>query len=181
MIKRLRTTHALALAPCVSWRVWLIVCCMMLLLLLVLVALAPVLLSRHQTFQAAFIYRPLSYICHQIPERSFQLVGHPLPICARCLGLYAGFFVGALILPFLRPFSTKRALAVPARHWFILALIPTAFDFGLDVLGWRQNTHASRVLTGLLLGAVSAFYVLPGLIELCYLGVKSRAAESSVD
>ncbi len=177
MLKRLRSTLAPTLAAYLSWQVWLIVCCAML-LLLVLIALAPVLLSRHQTFQAAFIYRPLSYVCHQIPQRSFQLKGHPLSVCARCLGLYVGFFVGTLILPFLRPFSTKRVPAMPARQWFLLALVPTLIDFGLDVFGWRANTHASRASTGLLLGAVSAFYVLPGLIELCRLGVKSLTAES---
>jgi uncharacterized membrane protein len=29
-------------------------------------------------------------ICHQIPERSFHIAGHQLPLCARCTGIYMG-------------------------------------------------------------------------------------------
>jgi hypothetical protein len=39
-------------------------------------------------------------------------------------------------------------------------------DVGLDMLGVWKNTHLSRLLTGLLLGSVAAFYVIPGLIDL---------------
>lgn len=143
------------------------------LLLLALIALAPVLLALHETFPAAFIYRSLGYVCHQASARSFQIVGHPLPVCARCLGLYAGFLLGALAFPLIRPLRTKRALQAPARRWFLLALVPTIIDFGLDFYGWRENTHASRAMTGLLLGAVSALYVLPGLIVLFQQAFKS--------
>jgi hypothetical protein len=37
--------------------------------------------------------------------------------------------------------------------------------FALGWLGIWHNTFASRALTGLLLGSVAAFYLLPGLIE----------------
>ena len=33
-------------------------------------------------------------ICHQIPERSLQLLGRPLPLCARCTGTFLGVFLG---------------------------------------------------------------------------------------
>lgn len=39
-------------------------------------------------------------------------------------------------------------------------------DFGLTFLGIWENTHTSRLLTGLLLGSVSVFYVMPGIAEL---------------
>ncbi|MEJ7618997.1 MAG: DUF2085 domain-containing protein [Pyrinomonadaceae bacterium] len=173
MINSSRTTHALTRAATITaWPIWLTVCSAML-LLLALIALAPLLLARHETSSAAFIYRALGYVCHQVPERSFQLQGHPLPVCARCLGLYAGFLIGALTFPLIRPLSTKSALETPARRWFLLALVPTAIDFGLDLCGWWENTHASRALTGALLGAVSALYVMPGLIALFRQALKS--------
>ena len=37
-------------------------------------------------------------ICHQRPERSFHLGATALPVCARCLGLYAGAAVVALLM-----------------------------------------------------------------------------------
>lgn len=156
--------------------VWLMVCGGTL-LLLALIALAPVMIAHHQTFPAAMIYRSLGWVCHQTPARSFHLANHPLAVCARCLGLYAGFGIGALIFPLRRPLSTNQALIAPARRWLLLALIPTVIDLGLDFLGWWENTHASRVTTGLLLGAALSFYVLPGLISLFRQGREIFARE----
>ena len=34
--------------------------------------------------------------CHQIPDRCLDLGAGPLPVCARCAGLYAGGFAGLL-------------------------------------------------------------------------------------
>jgi hypothetical protein len=39
-------------------------------------------------------------------------------------------------------------------------------DFSLTFLGIWENTHTSRLLTGLLLGAVTVFYIVPGIVEL---------------
>ncbi|MEO8260775.1 MAG: DUF2085 domain-containing protein [Acidobacteriota bacterium] len=39
---------------------------------------------------ALAVYAAGSLICHQRPERSFHLAGVPLPVCARCLGIYLG-------------------------------------------------------------------------------------------
>jgi hypothetical protein len=38
-------------------------------------------------------------LCHQRPERSFFLWGSQMPVCARCLGIYAGAAITALVLP----------------------------------------------------------------------------------
>ncbi len=35
-------------------------------------------------------------VCHQAPERCFEWLGRPLPVCARCLGLYSGVLAAAL-------------------------------------------------------------------------------------
>lgn len=37
-------------------------------------------------------------VCHQIPERSFDLAERPLPLCARCSGMYLGIWVGMVFL-----------------------------------------------------------------------------------
>ena len=39
---------------------------------------------------AGALYALGSHICHQRPERSFHLFAAQLPVCARCLGIYAG-------------------------------------------------------------------------------------------
>src|SRR5687768_14239891 len=48
-------------------------------------------------YAAALMYAGGSVICHQRPERSFHLAGAQLPVCARCMGLYVGGAVGALL------------------------------------------------------------------------------------
>ncbi|HJT28803.1 MAG TPA: hypothetical protein VJ784_15435, partial [Pyrinomonadaceae bacterium] len=44
--------------------------------------------------------------------------------------------------------------------------LPLAIDFSLTFFGFWENTHTSRLLTGALLGSVSVFYVMPGIVDL---------------
>ena len=112
---------------------------------------------------AAGINHAFSYLCHQIPERSFHLAGHPFAVCSRCTGLYAGFAFATLALPLAR--SLKRT-DTPHVIWLLLSGVPLAIDFGLTYFGVWENNHFTRVTTGALFGAVAAIYVVPGLIEL---------------
>jgi hypothetical protein len=50
--------------------------------------------------------------------------------------------------------------------WLFLAAAPLAVDFLLTLFGIWENTHSSRLLTGMLLGGVTVFYVMPGIVEL---------------
>lgn len=36
--------------------------------------------------------------CHRELGRSFEILGHTLPVCSRCFGIYAGLGLGALVL-----------------------------------------------------------------------------------
>ena len=145
-----------------SWLIWAAVTSIALLLVASLFA-APLALNSNHTSVAFTIYHAFSYVCHQLPLRSFHLSGHPLAVCARCTGLYTGFAGAALVYPFVR--SLKRT-DTPERRWLLLATVPMAIDLGLDFFGLWQNTHLSRLATGLLLGSVAAFYVIPGLMDL---------------
>jgi uncharacterized membrane protein len=109
------------------------------------------------------VYEAFSHVCHQIPERSFYIAGYPLAVCARCTGLYVGFAVAVAFYPLMT--SLKRTHA-PERKWLFIAAAPLAIDFALGLFGAWENTHVSRLLTGALLGAVSVFFILPGLVQL---------------
>jgi uncharacterized membrane protein len=118
----------------------------------------------HETV-AFVLYHGLSGVCHQMPERAFWVAGHPLAVCARCTGIYAGFTLIALLYPLLaRRQATGRG--TPRREWLILALAPTTIDFTLGITGLWANTHLSRALTGAWLGAWLALYVVPGVLEI---------------
>ncbi len=124
---------------------------------------APVAAARGHESLAAMLYGGLAGICHQLPERSYWLAGHPLAVCARCSGIYAGFFVTVLLYPLMRSLARTDS---PSRAWLVVALLPTALDFSLGITGLLANTHTSRALTGAWLGAWSVFYIVPGLIEI---------------
>jgi len=83
-------------------------------------------------------------------------------VCSRCASIYAGFIIGLLLYPFLRDLREDR---FPPRWILIGAAVPTAIDFAGGVLGLFANTFLSRALTGVLFGAVAAFYVTPGLVS----------------
>ena len=124
---------------------------------------APLALSSGHLFWALPLYRAFSFVCHQIPERSFFIAGHPFAVCARCFGLYAGFTLATIAYPLIR--SLKKTDA-PPRKWLFIAAAPLTIDYALGVFGVWENTHASRFVTGALLGSVAVFYVMPGLLDL---------------
>ncbi|HEX9544477.1 MAG TPA: DUF2085 domain-containing protein [Pyrinomonadaceae bacterium] len=124
---------------------------------------APLALNSGHLVWALPIYRAFSFVCHQIPERSFFIAGHPFAVCARCFGLYSGFTLATILYPLLRSLQKTDA---PPRKWLFIAAAPLAIDYALGVFGIWNNTHASRFITGALLGAVAAFYVMPGLLDL---------------
>ena len=132
-----------------------------------LIVVAPLTAGSHL---ANSIYDGFAVVCHQLPERSYFIFGHKLAVCSRCTGLYAGFALTLLLYPLLRPL---RSVDWPPPVCLVLAAMPMAIDFGLTFLRIWENTHTSRLLTGLLLGGVSLFYVMPGVAELATR--KSRA------
>src|SRR5436309_3439269 len=129
---------------------------------LALIITAPLAQAGNHTGFSSTIYTAFSFICHQIPERSFHIAGHQFAVCSRCTGLYSGFAMAALVFPLAR--SLKRT-DTPRRLWLLLAPIPLLIDFSLTYFGFWQNTHVTRFATGALLGAVAVFYIMPGLIE----------------
>jgi uncharacterized membrane protein len=140
-------------------RIWLI-SAIVVLAIFSLIVIAPLTAGSQR---ATSIYGGFAVVCHQLAERSYFLFGHKLAVCSRCTGLYAGFALTLLLYPLLRPL---RSIDWPPPVWLVLSAVPMTIDFGLTFLGIWENTHTSRLLTGLLLGSVSVFYVMPGIAEL---------------
>jgi uncharacterized membrane protein len=130
-----------------------------------LVVVAPLALAGNHSSIAFVIYKGFSKVCHQIPERSFFLAGYPLAVCSRCTGLYAGFTAALIAYPLFRSFRTTDP---PHPRWLLMAAIPLAIDFGLTFVGLWENTHSSRLITGVILGSAAVFYVMPGIADLSF-------------
>ena len=131
--------------------------------LVALVVVAPLAAAGGHGDLAQVIYRAFAVLCHQRPDRSYFIDGHKLAVCSRCTGIYAGFVFTLLLYPLIRSLRTTTA---PPPRWLLLAAVPLGIDFSLTFFGIWENTHTSRLLTGVLLGSVAVFYVVPGLMEL---------------
>jgi len=133
------------------------------LLLVSLIVVAPVAAAGGHGDLAQGIYGAFGALCHQLPERSYFIAGHKFAVCSRCTGLYAGFAFTLLLYPVIRSLKTT---ATPPRILLVMAAIPLLIDFSVTFFGFWENTHTSRLLTGALLGSVTVFYVMPGLVDL---------------
>lgn len=85
-----------------------------------------------------------AFQCHREAARSFGVLGHLLPVCSRCFGIYFGLGLGALVL---RP----RLGATALRLWVGFAVVVMLLDVATEALGMRREWAPLRVVTGLLL------------------------------
>jgi len=104
------------------------------------------------------IYRFFHPVCHQIGERSLQLAGHPLAVCARCSAIYVAFLLGVLVFPLVR---SPYAYTGLSRGWIAAALVPMLADVAANLAGWHGAGVGTRLLTGGVFGFAAAFAVLP--------------------
>ncbi len=70
------------------------------------------------------VYSTSTPYCHQLPERSYHLMGHVFPLCTRCTGMWIGITLGVAFAMFVVP---------KARWWIgsvlaVLATSASAFD-----------------------------------------------------
>lgn len=126
---------------------------------------------------ATVIYSVGAFICHQIPERSFHLGGFQLPVCARCLGIYAGFAVGGWIhlLP-ARPLASpwRRPTGSFAPRVFMAGALPTAVTLVLEWSGVWRGSNIVRAIAGVVFGISIALVVMSVLATLHYSGCEPR-------
>ncbi|MGH9458550.1 MAG: DUF2085 domain-containing protein [Thermoanaerobaculia bacterium] len=104
----------------------------------------------------AWLEIPFRLTCHGIDARALAIDGIPMPICARCLAIYAGGLAGIFL--FLVPGPWRR-YAVPTL-FFLVALVPMGVDGVTQALGLRESTNALRMATGFPAGLVALVWVL---------------------
>ena len=141
-------------------RVWMVTLCVVAVWVFTIVA-PPFLIKAG--ISASPIYTFFSYICHQIPERSFHILEHQFAVCSRCFGVYFGLLAGIATYPFWRSIDDIEPLP---RFWLFFSLVPIGIDWSLGVFGIWDNTHLSRFITGLILGVACAVYIVPALVEI---------------
>jgi uncharacterized membrane protein len=107
-------------------------------------------------------------ICHRIPERSFFLDGHQLPLCARCTGTFLGVVLGLTVMLLLRRGKASGMPPVPVLAILVMFTGIWAFDGlnsyltffpGAPHLYEPQNWL--RLATGLLNGLTLIAFAFP--------------------
>lgn len=125
-----------------------------------------------------------SLTCHQIVARSYCLYPdgsiancphlysrdatietpegtlYKFPVCARDLPLYLAAFLGGIAVYFTRWRDSRKP---PNPLYFVIALIPIAFDGGTQFVGLRESTNELRAITGIIAGFAFSFYFIPML------------------
>lgn len=122
---------------------------------------APLLAAHGSVAGAGIIYLGFAPVCHQRPERSFVLNGHPWAVCHRCTGIYGGLLAGVAL-----PEALLGAVLL-RRRGLTLGVGAVMFaDFLANYSPLITNTTWSRFLSGFGFGAVAGALVLAGLAEL---------------
>ena len=94
----------------------------------------------------AFFKKTLSFMCHQQPEKCFLILGQPIGLCTRCLGIYLGFAVFYKSINQLKRYSYLYYFSI------IYLLIDLVIELGLRL----SINNAGRFLFGL----IFSFFIL---------------------
>lgn len=83
------------------------------------------------------------FLCHGIPTRCLTMFGVPMPICARCTGIYIGLLAG-IVAFLLYPLVAERLM----RYVMYAAAMPMLIDGLTQLAGFRESTNPLRLVTG---------------------------------
>lgn len=111
---------------------------------------------------APWLYWAFDTVCHQNPERSFHLAGHPLAVCHRCFGLYLGFFAGFAAQGL---WSRPREIVLRRPLLILICAAPLLVD-ALLLPFWGGNVPWSRFVTGFVAAAPVAALAWEGLSQI---------------
>jgi len=98
---------------------------------------------------------PFKLMCHGIPHRCLTISGTPMPICARCVAIYAGFIIGIALFPLARRIEERVMRIVLA-----VSALPIFLDGITQAMGLRESTNPLRLATGLTVGAAFGLWAL---------------------
>ncbi len=113
------------------------------------IVIAP-LAHRHETglTLSRVIRSAGALVCHQRVERSFQIDGQTMPVCARCTGLYLSGAAGALAAWTVAPLMPRRTRTI-----ILIAALPTVATVIAEWAGLAQPGNIVRAVAALPAGA----------------------------
>ncbi len=111
-------------------------------------------------------------ICHRLPSHSFTIYGRPLPLCARCTGIYLGIVLSFLVLGLAGRWRRVNMPSIP----ILLALIGFVGLMGVDGVNSYMHFFPDlphvyeprnwlRLVTGMGAGLTMGVLVFPALAQ----------------
>ena len=97
-------------------------------------------------------------LCHGIETRCLMMFGVPMPICARCTGIYIGLFAG-IVAFVIYPLVEERVMRVV----LYAAAVPMLIDGLTQAAGLRESTNPLRLVTGFAAGFMFAAWALSAI------------------
>jgi uncharacterized membrane protein len=94
-------------------------------------------------------------MCHGLPSRCLELFATPMPLCARCVGIYGGMLAGIVVF-WAVPLLRERVM----RAFALACLAPLALDGLTQLSGLRESTNPLRLATGAIAGLAFGLWVL---------------------
>lgn len=104
------------------------------------------------------------FMCHGIPERCLMLFGVPMPLCARCAGIYAGMLAGLLVATLVLTRGAMEWMRERSvRPLAVVAMLPMGLDGVTQLTGLRESTNPLRIATGLIAGFAFGLWILSAM------------------
>jgi len=130
-----------------------------------LLVLTPWLASRPHASPVAStlilaVYGVGSLVCHQRPERSYQLWTAQMPVCARCAGIYFGAVIGAIAGAWRTGGAGARLWRLGPRAILAFAATPTLVTLVYEWTTGDMPAHAIRAAAGVAIGLAAAWLVV---------------------
>ncbi len=108
------------------------------------------------------LYSFYSKVCHQQGEHSFHLGNEKFGVCMRCTSIYFGFCLSLLLMPL---FGALKRNKITDKKFLTIILMPMLIDIVLNFLNISSSTVETRILSGLLFGLASPWFILPLIIS----------------
>ena len=100
-------------------------------------------------------------ICHQLEERSLQVSGEALVVCARDTGIYIGIFSTLLYLHLAKRRKSIKIPSIKTSLLLLLLLVPLMIDGLGSYSNVFESNNPRRLITGITFGIVLPYFIYP--------------------
>ncbi len=132
-----------------------------------LIVITPLLAANGHHTISNILYKFFAPTCHQNPSKSFHLYAYKFPVCWRCSAIYLGMLLSSVFYVFYTIYilRTAKINLISFRYLIIVGII-MLIEVILHFTPFYTSGLFGKMFTGLLLGGVFSFYLIPLYYEI---------------